>query len=323
MSSVDVVVPCYRYGHYLRDCVGSVLSQEGTDVRVLVIDDASPDDSATVAEALSREDSRVSFIHHKVNKGHIATYNEGNDWVAAEYTLLLSADDYLPPGALKRATAMLDAYPELVFVFGKVLELHDDGRTEVAGSGIEEYDGQSSCVVKGLDLIRTSGARNCVPTPSVVIRSARLREAGGYRPELPHTGDMELWWRLATFGPVGFIGECQAVYRRHSANMSLGYPFLRDMEHRQAAIEWFFRGCSSRLEDAEGLRAHTKRALGMDAAGLAHRAFEQGDVEAARDLSAFAVRTCPAVRWSLPWMKLEAKLRVGPEAFAKLRAFAR
>jgi GT2 family glycosyltransferase len=45
LSSVDVVVPSYRYGRFLRQCVESVLSQEGVDVRVLIIDDASPDDT--------------------------------------------------------------------------------------------------------------------------------------------------------------------------------------------------------------------------------------------------------------------------------------
>ena len=46
MSSVDVVVPCYNYGRYLRACVGSILSQRDVDVRVLIIDDKSSDDSA-------------------------------------------------------------------------------------------------------------------------------------------------------------------------------------------------------------------------------------------------------------------------------------
>ena len=43
MSSVDVIVPCYRYAHFLRECVESILSQSIGNVRVLIIDDASPD----------------------------------------------------------------------------------------------------------------------------------------------------------------------------------------------------------------------------------------------------------------------------------------
>ena len=51
MSSVDVVVPCYNYARYLETCVSSVLDQEGVDVRVLIIDDASSDRSAEVGHS--------------------------------------------------------------------------------------------------------------------------------------------------------------------------------------------------------------------------------------------------------------------------------
>ena len=50
MTSVSVVIPCYNYGHFLRDAISSALDdQPGSDARVLVIDDASTDDSAEVA----------------------------------------------------------------------------------------------------------------------------------------------------------------------------------------------------------------------------------------------------------------------------------
>jgi glycosyltransferase involved in cell wall biosynthesis len=75
--TVSVVIPCYRYGRYLPDCVRSVLDQEGVDVRVLIIDDASPDDSGEVAMGLAAEDERVQVRVHRENRGHLATYNEG------------------------------------------------------------------------------------------------------------------------------------------------------------------------------------------------------------------------------------------------------
>src|SRR5881227_754343 len=111
MSSIDVIVPCYRYGRYLRKCVRSVLGQGLPGTRVLVIDDSSPDDTAEVAAALCAEDERVHLIRHPVNKGHIATYNEGIEWANARYLLLLSADDFVLPGALVRAAALLDEHP--------------------------------------------------------------------------------------------------------------------------------------------------------------------------------------------------------------------
>src|SRR4029079_17735868 len=97
---VSVVIPCYRYGHFLPECVRSVLDQDGVDVDVTVIDDASPDDSAEAGRRLAAEDARVRTIVHATNQGHILTYNEGLAAAGGEYVVLLSADDLLAPGAL-------------------------------------------------------------------------------------------------------------------------------------------------------------------------------------------------------------------------------
>src|SRR4051812_8374346 len=100
MSRVDVITPCYKYGRFLRRCVQSALDQQGVDVRVLILDDASPDNTPDVAAELLKEDSRVQYRRHAVNQGHIATYNEGLNWASGDYLLLLGADDLLTPGAL-------------------------------------------------------------------------------------------------------------------------------------------------------------------------------------------------------------------------------
>ena len=117
MSSVSVVVPCYNYGHFLEECVASVLDdQDGVDVRVLIIDDASPDDSADVAKKIAARDPRVEVVVHTTNAGNIATFNEGLiEWADGDYCLLLSADDRVTPGALRRAAELLDANPRRRF----------------------------------------------------------------------------------------------------------------------------------------------------------------------------------------------------------------
>ena len=267
MSSVDVIVPCYRYGHFLRECVESVLNQSIQNVGVLIIDDASPDNTADVADDLVKRDPRVTFVRHSVNKGHIATYNEGIEWASADYMLLLSADDYLLPGALSRAANLMDAHSEVGFTFGNVIELSDSGTKTPRRSSVG-ITNKSDRILGGREFIELSGAQVLVSTCTAVVRTKVQKRLGGYRPELPHAGDMEMWLRFAAHASVGFVSAYQGVYRRHSANMSTAHYYytadgrfvytssgrLTDLQQRKAAFERFFETCGNALPNSERLR---------------------------------------------------------------------
>lgn len=115
---VSVVVPCYNYGRFLPQCIGSLLAQSDVAVEVLIIDDASRDNSAELAKDLAARDPRVSVIVHDRNHGHIATYNEGLAHARGEYSVLLSADDMLPAGSLARAVALMESEASVGLVYG-------------------------------------------------------------------------------------------------------------------------------------------------------------------------------------------------------------
>jgi hypothetical protein len=322
MSSIDVIVPCYRYGHFLRECVESVLAESGLKVRVLIIDDASPDNTAEIAADLVREDSRVTFIRHTTNRGHIDTYNEGIEWTSADYMLILSADDYLLPGALSRSAMLLDTHPEVGLTFGKAIPLIDGTDITQVRNGIDLSADCGWRVLNGLEFIALSAARNIVPTPTAVVRTALQKRLGGYRHELPHSGDMEMWLRFAAHASVGILGSHQAVYRRHSGNMSLAYRangWLPDLQQRKAALESFFRTCSHTLPNAQQFRRRMLWSLGCDAVKFASAACNEGDMEVSKQLSQFALSICPQVKSSLCWTKLACKRCLGFRAWRALR----
>jgi hypothetical protein len=323
MSSVDVIVPCYRYGHFLRECVESVLAQSVSDLRILIIDDASPDNTSEVAAELARDESRVTFLRHITNKGHIATYNEGIEWTSSDYMLLLSADDYLLPGALNRAVDLMDAHPEVAFTFGNAVELDPSGMGRPMSSVTGKADWR---ILAGLKFVELSGPRNIVPTPTAVVRTQLQRRLGGYRPELPHSGDMEMWLRLAAHGSVGILKAYQAVYRRHTNNMSLAYTadgFLPDVQQRKAALDCFFQTCGHAFPNTQRLESKLNWSLGCDALGLASSAFNEGKDHTSRQLCDFALGICPSIRWSLPWTKLACKRSMGFKTWSALQRRSR
>src|SRR5207244_808119 len=147
-------------------CIRSILAQEGVDVRVLLMDDASTDSTEWVGRRLAA-DARVEYRRHSVNRGHIATYNEALALMTGDYCLILSADDLLTPGALMRAI-------------------------------------------------------------------------GDYLPDLPASGDTEIWLRMAAHADVCELDADQAFRRLHANNMSLDYPPLRWLAEQRRAFEVHF-----------------------------------------------------------------------------------
>jgi hypothetical protein len=315
MSSVDIVVPCFRYGHFLRECVESVLAQSGPELRVLIIDDASPDNTAEVAEELARSDPRVDYRRHTSNQGLIATANEGIAWARADYMLLLSADDYLLPGALARSVELMDDHPSVAFTFGGAVVLDQQGERSRRRTGV----GSRTNILSGLDFITLSGAKNIVLSPTVVVRTSLQKRLGGYLADLPYASDMEMWFRLAAHGDVGVIAADQAVYRAHSANMSSEPSREQDLLQRKAAIEHFLTNGAARLTNAADLRAWMNHMLALEAIGCASTAFNEGAIESSAGLSKLAVGIDPSVRRTRRWWFLACKKVLGLRGWQLVR----
>jgi glycosyltransferase involved in cell wall biosynthesis len=320
MSRVDVIVPCYRYAHFLRGCVGSVLAQAGVDVRVLVLDDASPDQTLEVAAGLVRQDGRVHYRRHEFNQGHIATYNEGLGWAAGDYALLLSADDLLAPGALRRAVRVMEKHPEVGLVHGRQVFF----ATEPGPAQTPEDSVDCPCtVLTGEAFVESccAAAHNPVATPTVVVRTALHHEVGGYRKALPHTADLELWLRFAARGSVGRLEAHQAYKRMHESNMQHQYvrTALPDLRQRQAAFDSFFQGDGRHLPRCESLRHTATRGLAGNAFWAASHAFDAGDEAACRQLLEYALQLSPELASRREWSRLRWKRRLGPRVWGLLR----
>src|SRR5262245_21301848 len=126
MPKVSFVVPCYKLAHLLQECVTSILEQTCEDFEILVMDDCSPDSTPDVA--MSFTDSRISYVRNEANLGNIRNYNKGIQMARGKYIWLISADDRLKQSqALERYVTLLDAHPEIGYVFCPALTLSEDG----------------------------------------------------------------------------------------------------------------------------------------------------------------------------------------------------
>lgn len=307
MTSVDVVVPCYNYARFLRQAVESAVFQDGVDVRVSIIDDCSSDATPQVGAQLAAEHKNVRFRRHALNLGHIPTFNEGIAELSADYFLLLSADDYLLPGALARATQLMDQRPDVAFVFGRAFLMGEDlvpQRMVPVTKGIVP---DRASVLNSRRFVGLSSASNIVPTPTAIVRTSTQLAAGGYRSDLPHTGDMEMWLRLAAFGEVGYIDDDQAVYRLHGTNMSMAYEGLVELEARRKALNAFLENGASRIDPSGALERECLHRFAGEAFRLAGMALTRGEPRAAAQFKEYGLGVSPTARLSVRWLKLLAK----------------
>jgi glycosyltransferase involved in cell wall biosynthesis len=325
VSTVDVVIPCYNYARFLRGCVQSVLSQTGVDVRVLIIDDHSSDQTSEVGRALAAADRRVEFRRHDTNWGHIATYNEGLlEWTTADYVVLLSADDLLVPGSLSRAVSIMNAGPNIGMVYGRAITFSVDADRPRVSRRVWTFNRWS-----GEEWIacRCRAGYNVIASPEVVVRGRVQRAVGGYRTELPHAGDLEMWLRIAAVSDIAYVrGMPQAFYRVHPASMlrSKYQATLVDLQQRKAAFDLFFEHYGRRLRGANRLQQLADRALAREALWQACRAYDRNQVVrcGAMDLVRFATLCHPEAMCESEYAALRRRQMLGSLFCHRTQLFA-
>jgi len=212
------VIPVHDCADYLAQALPEVVAQlaDRDDAEIIVVDDASSDDPARVVDELGR--GRVRYRPNPGHLGAIGTFNRCLELAAGELVHLLHGDDAVLPGfyaAMERAFGDVDG----VAAVCRVRDVDADNaplyvtRSYRKGTGV--WDGALSAFA----------VSNRVRTPGIVVRRAAYEQVGGFRADLPHAADWDMWTRLAAHGPIVFVDEVLACYRRHGTSDS--WPRIR------------------------------------------------------------------------------------------------
>ena len=215
-STVSFVVPCFKLAHLLKECVDSILAQTYTDFEVLIMDDCSPDHTPEVAQSFN--DPRVRHIRNEPNLGHLRNYHKGIALSQGRYIWLISADDKLrEPYALSRYVETMEKHPEAGFVFCAGIGLDSSGET---GLLQHFYYGEQDRVYPGREFIRAVLRRNSgILAPSVMVRRECYERIANFPLDMPHQGDLYIWFAWALETDVAYIGEPLVNYRSHDLSM--------------------------------------------------------------------------------------------------------
>lgn len=185
---VSIVIPCYRGAAYLAGAIDSCLRQSYKNIEVIVVDDASPDDCAAIAEAAAARDPRVRLVRRPVNGGVARAFNSGFEIARGEYFTRLAQDDVFRDDAVAIMQRRLAEKRDLGLVYCDFQAVDANGK--LLKRMVFPEPAEALATQKGLGLC-------------FMWRRTVWEEIGGFDPAFDAAEDYEFCLRLAQRYPVG------------------------------------------------------------------------------------------------------------------------
>jgi glycosyltransferase involved in cell wall biosynthesis len=204
LPDVDVIIPTYNRAYLLSVAIKSVLKQTFTNFDLIIVDDASTDETLQVVQRFN--DKRIKYIRHNHNKGGSAARNTGLDASRSEYIAFLDSDDeWLPNKLQKQMDLFRKSNDQIGLIYTWLAHIYEDGQIKYSKPRIE--NAYKKLLVNNFVGSSSSG----------VIKRDVLSFANGFDESLPARQDMDFWVRIAEHFELNCVPEVLVkIYHRQS-----------------------------------------------------------------------------------------------------------
>ncbi|MGG1573351.1 glycosyltransferase family 2 protein [Fictibacillus sp. NRS-1165] len=230
-KEVTILIPSFNSGLYLRDALQSVFNQTYPYWKIILVDDASTDDSLSHAADLL-EDQRITLIKNEKNEGQSMSQNLGLERINTEFFMQLDADDWLPENTLELLVDKTEKLPEdVALIVGDVIEVTEMRNRKRYRYVSNEWDGSKQ---DKYDLLLS----NYIPWPKF-YRTSLIKKMGGWAVNDPfngrHAEDLRMFLRLIEEYRFFYIPKIILYYRIHAGNSTHQKDVYKE------AVEWIVR----------------------------------------------------------------------------------
>lgn len=243
LPRVSVVVPNYNYGRYLAQRLQSIAGQTLPIYEIIVLDDASTDDSRDVLRQLrSALAPEPRLIFNETNSGSVfRQWHRGVAEATGDYVWIAEADDLSAPDFLERIMAAMHADPSIVMGYSQSVQIDEAGATLAADyhyytDELSPTRWKRSYVADGGDEARAAlCVKNAVPNVSGVVfrREALAAVLDAHLDDILSyhvAGDWLVYLQMAAKGRVAFVADACNVHRRHGGSVTLGSAARQHLE---------------------------------------------------------------------------------------------
>jgi glycosyltransferase involved in cell wall biosynthesis len=263
MPAVSVAITAYNSEPWVAQAVRSALDQTMGDIEVVVVDDASTDDTYAAVAAI--DDARLRLYRNSTNLGEAENWNRTVSLCRSPLVKLLCSDDVLDPECVEKMKRLC-SHPAVGMVFSRRTILGDQARADSYGAAHTRF-GELHDVNHGRSMferyMETRFDDNWVGEPSNVMLRTDVFSTVRFDPRVVRT-DMAMWIRTMFHYDVGFVDEELTTYRvrpgsvtdaaRQSGSRWLDQLWLYEILLGDLAIERAYGGELRRLRRRERMR---------------------------------------------------------------------
>ncbi len=215
--TVSVIVPSYNYERFLKARLQSIVDQTYQDMEVIVIDDASTDDSRSVIESFSH-DPRVRVVYCAVNSGSVyQRWNEAAAMARGRYLWFAGADDYCAPDLLAELLTCLEEQPTVGIAFAQSWFVDERGNRLFLSPTWTR-----SLTMSGAEAIRKLVLDTTIANASaVVVRADLYRDVGGFDTRFRLAADWRFYVDVLARSDMVYVAKPLNFCRIHSTTVSL------------------------------------------------------------------------------------------------------
>ena len=252
---LSVTVANYNYAAFLPRNIESILGQSFGDFELILIDNASSDDSVEVMQAYAAQDARIRVVTHAENEGMIASLRQSAELSRGKYRVPVDADDWvLCDDAFETQVELLEAHPDVTFAYPTLTMVDSDGVT-VQVSHAFPHDR----VLPGPDAVEAVLSFTLTHS-GMMHRLDAYRRTAGYTEAVRHVADMLLGVRLCELGDVAYIDRSMYAFRQHGTNVHRSPQLKVARNEILTVIDEAFDGpLGARIPDSEHVRRRVVR----------------------------------------------------------------
>jgi glycosyltransferase involved in cell wall biosynthesis len=310
LPTVSICVPAHNAARYLSAAIDSALAQQYGDFELVVLDNASTDETRAVCERYKDPRFRYEF---EPQAGQSIAWNRCLELAQGKYVILLHADDELRPEYLTRAVEVLDANDHIALLHCAAEHIDENGAPlrvqRLFDADLVDRDGV---------ILRTLLLEGCVINPAgVLVRREAYEAVGEFTDKVVWGVDWHMWIRIAMGWPVAYLAEPLARYRQHGASGTSGVmTSARNGSDERWVIDDVFRIAKARRPDLLDLRRGARSGVAERTWWMAEWMCQLGEMRAARTGLRRAISLRPALATAPRTWVLWAATHVGYERFS-------